>query len=197
MGAALTVQVIYQSIEQQTQEIKDKLAKRGERIRQATVDEEELLRHYRRIESLFRQLQTDATVSVWSITNEHLTNTRLEGLEPVKQATYDSNLSTEIDRWTCTEGTRMNGMAGTGKTTIAYTFCEQLEERKLLAASFFCARSSADCRNVSRIVPTIAYQLARYSIPFKSVLCQTLDQDPDIGTKNLKKQFEQLLEVPL
>ncbi|CAE6419124.1 unnamed protein product [Rhizoctonia solani] len=144
-------------------------------------------------------------------------NTRLEGLHPSKQAAYDSSLSAEINRRGCAEGTRvavlaeldewlygstspvywMNGMPGTGKTTIACTFSERLEDRKLLAASFFCTRSSADCKNVARIVPTIAYQLARYSIPFQSALCEVLGQDPDLGTRNMAKQFERLLREPL
>ncbi|KAF8753734.1 ribosomal large subunit assembly [Rhizoctonia solani] len=157
-------------------------------------------------------------MSTWSIANEHLVNTRLEGLNPVKQATYDSNLSTEINRRSCTEGTRvgvlddldnwvynptsrsvywMNGMAGTGKTTIASTFCDRVEKRKLLAASFFCTRSSSECRNVSRIIPTIAYQLARYSIPYRAALYKILGQNPDIGSKNVLKQFEHLLKEPL
>ncbi|KEP45068.1 vegetative incompatibility protein HET-E-1 [Rhizoctonia solani 123E] len=157
-------------------------------------------------------------MSTWSIVNENLVNTRLECLSPAKQASYDSSLSTQISRRGCTEGTRigvldglddwiydptsssiywMNGMAGTGKTTIASTFCERIERRKLLAASFFCTRTSAECRDISRIVPTIAYQLARYSIPFQSALCNILGQNPDIGSKNVLKQFELLLKEPL
>ncbi|KDN46748.1 hypothetical protein RSAG8_04128, partial [Rhizoctonia solani AG-8 WAC10335] len=50
------------------------------------------------------------------------------------------------------------------------------DEHKLLAASFFCAGCSVDCTN--------------------SVLCETLDQDPDIGTKNLTEQFEKVLKEP-
>ncbi|KAH7304340.1 hypothetical protein B0J17DRAFT_544309, partial [Rhizoctonia solani] len=46
----------------------------------------------------------------------------------------------------------MNGMVGTVKTTIASTFCEQVKKRNLLAASFFCTRSSADRRVETRII---------------------------------------------
>ncbi|CAE6406594.1 unnamed protein product [Rhizoctonia solani] len=88
-------------------------------------------------------------------------------------------------------------MAGTGKTTIAYTFCEQVEKRKQLGASFFCTRNAVDCRNTSRIVPTIAYQLALYSTPYRYALCKVLGQNPDIGSKHVLKQFEQLLIEPL
>ncbi|KAG8740699.1 hypothetical protein FRC11_000129, partial [Ceratobasidium sp. 423] len=167
----------------------------------ASKNEEELVGHYQQIQSHFRQLQ----------------NTRLEGLNPAKEAAYHSTISTGTNRRGCTEGTRigvldgldewvdavpspiywMNGMAGTGKTTIASTFCERVERRKLLAASFFCSRSSAECRNVTRIVPTIAYQLAQYSTPFQSALCEILGQNPDIGSKNTLRQFEQLLKEPL
>ncbi|CAE6456641.1 unnamed protein product, partial [Rhizoctonia solani] len=209
---------IAMTIERQGNGIRDRLDHMRGGIGDAKADEEELVKHYRRIQFCFRQLQTNATMSTWSIANEHLVNARLEGLSPVKQATYDSSLSTQINRRGCTEGTRvgvlagidgwlhnttspsiywMNGMAGTGKTTIASTFCERVEERKLLAASFFCTRSSAECRNVARIVPTIAYQLARYSAPFQSALCKILGQNPDIGSKNVLRQFEQLLKEPL
>ncbi|KAF8753663.1 hypothetical protein RHS01_06821 [Rhizoctonia solani] len=91
----------------------------------------------------------------------------------------------------------MSGMAGTGKTTIACTFAKWLEAEKLLAASFFCTRTSADCQDVTRIIPTVAYQLARYSIPFRSALCDILGNDSDIGSKDIAAQFEKLILDPL
>ncbi|KAB5590911.1 hypothetical protein CTheo_5637 [Ceratobasidium theobromae] len=207
------------SIEQQAKLIKEKQERgTGTRLIEAMVDDNELLGHYKRIESLFRQLQTDTTLSMLGALDEHVANTRLESLTPAKLASYDSTLSTEIHRRTCTEGTRtailsgmetwscdldapelywMDGMAGTGKTTIACSFSKMLEGRKQLAASFFCTRTSPECRQVSRIVPTIAYQLARYSVPFQSTLCEILGNEPDIGSKNVVKQVERLLVEPL
>ncbi|CUA75297.1 Vegetative incompatibility protein HET-E-1 [Podospora anserina] [Rhizoctonia solani] len=162
----------------------------------AKEDEEDVIRHYRRIQSCFRQLQMNLNASTWSIANEHLVNTRLEALNPVKLATYDLKLSSTVSRRSCTEGTRieilsnlknwiydsdapsiywMNGMAGTGKTTIACTFSEVLERGKRLAASFFCTRTTAECRD----------------------LCELLGDEPDLGSKNIQKQFERLLHDPL
>ncbi len=66
----------------------------------------------------------------------------------------------------------MNGMAGTGKTTIAYSFCEQLQEKGLLGANFFCSRSLAECSDVRNIIPTTARQLARSSPQFASALVE-------------------------
>ncbi|CAE6502655.1 unnamed protein product [Rhizoctonia solani] len=184
----------------------------------ASTDEENLLRCYHRIEQLFRQLQGEASMSTWNIANKQLINTQLNSLEPEKLATFDSSLSAKIGRRTCTENTRtqilrdsvawtedpnaakiywMNGMAGTGKTTIASSLCVTLEARKQLAASFFCTRTWPGCRAAERIVPTIAYQFARFSIPFRSALCKVLDEYPDIGTKNISSQFNRLLMQPL
>ncbi|KDN34892.1 hypothetical protein RSAG8_12032, partial [Rhizoctonia solani AG-8 WAC10335] len=151
-------------------------------------------------------------------TTSPATDTKLNNLNPAKQAAYDSDLAIEINRRGCAEGTRVgvladldhwlydsasppicwiNGMAGTGKTTIAYTFCEIVEKRKLFAASFFCTRSSAECRNVARIVPTIAYQLARYSTPYRSALSKVLGKITDFSSKHVLTQFAQLLKEPL
>ncbi|QRV94669.1 Notchless protein [Ceratobasidium sp. AG-Ba] len=150
--------------------------------------------------------------------NEQLANSRLEAMQPVKQGRYDSSAATMVRRRACTPNTRialleelqawannpngpkvywMNGMAGTGKTTIAYTFCRMLEKTHQLAASFFCSRELPDCRDSTRIVPTLAYQLARFSPPFHAALCRMLSEDPDFGTREVPIQFEKLLAEPL
>ncbi|CAE6471647.1 unnamed protein product [Rhizoctonia solani] len=162
------------------------------RVLGPTGNEEDLIRRYRRIEQLFQQLQGEASLSAWNISSKHYVNTQLESLRSAKLARYDSELATEFSRRACTKNTRieilkelvqwsedpssgmakvywMNGMAGTGKTTIAYSACVALEARKQLAASFFCTRTSPECRDAKRIIPTIAYQLARRSTPFRPV----------------------------
>ncbi|KAH7327665.1 hypothetical protein B0J17DRAFT_722657 [Rhizoctonia solani] len=158
--------------------------------------EEDLIRRYRRIEQLFRQLHGEASMSTWSAVDELRVEQYLKDLHPAKLARFDSELSTEVSRRSCTKDTRtkilddsiswsenpdqakiywMNGMAGTGKTTIAYSFCEKLKAQGQLAAGFFCTRASAECREAKRIIPTIAYQLARRFAPFRSSLFQQLN----------------------
>ncbi|CAE6340765.1 unnamed protein product [Rhizoctonia solani] len=210
---------IVNGIERQAKEIEKKTERgTGRRMIMAAADEEDLMRRFRRIQSLFRQLQTNLSMSILKDTNELVVDGRLGKLKSEMQATYNSVLSASTNRRTCTEGTRtqvlselkgwvfqtdahavywMSGMAGTGKTTIACTFAKWLEQERLLAASFFCTRTSADCRNVTRIIPTVAYQLARYSIPFQSALCKVLGSDPDIGAKDITTQFKHLLIDPL
>jgi hypothetical protein len=88
-------------------------------------------------------------------------------------------------------------MAGTGKTTIAYSLSEMLEDVCQLGASFFCSRLVPHCRDVNKIIPTIAYQLAAFSYPFRSALCDVLKDDQDVGSYNLRTQFNNLLNKPL
>ncbi|KAG8770711.1 hypothetical protein FRC12_004096 [Ceratobasidium sp. 428] len=148
----------------------------------------------------------------------HIQNTILGGLNPVQMATYNSSAASQTRRRGCTENTRqvilrdlrrwasdpqgakvywMNGMAGTGKTTIAYSLCSELESSGQLAASFFCSRLLPECQDVSRIIPTIAYRLAIFYPPIKEVLCRLLGSDPTTGTHGVMTQFEQLVDKPL
>ncbi|KAH7327622.1 hypothetical protein B0J17DRAFT_680375 [Rhizoctonia solani] len=184
----------------------------------APTDSEDPLRCYRRIEQLFRQLLGEAIMSTRNIVNKQYINTQLDGLDTAKLAAFDSSLMDEIGRRTCSEHTRtkilqdsvawtedpnapkiywMNGMAGTGKTTIAFGLCVALNARKQLAASFFCTRTSPECREAKRIVPTIACQFAWFSAPFRSALSNALDENPGIGAKNMSSQFDILLKRPL
>ncbi|CUA74660.1 putative WD repeat-containing protein all2124 [Nostoc sp, PCC 7120] [Rhizoctonia solani] len=188
------------------------------RLLGASTTEDDLIRRYRRIEQLFRQLQGEASMSTWNTVDELRVDQQLKDLLPSKLARFNSELSTEVSRRGCTKHTRttileesmawsedpamakvywMNGMAGTGKTTIAYSVCERLETGKQLAASFFCTRASPECREAKRIIPTIAYQLARRFLPFRYSLCQQLKKDPDISTGQLSDQFDLLLKKPL
>ncbi|KAF8965910.1 hypothetical protein BDZ97DRAFT_739842 [Flammula alnicola] len=139
-------------------------------------------------------------------------------MSPVDDARYNSSYSTTIKRRGCTAETRekiledlkgwvvdpkgakvywMNGMAGTGKTTIVYSLCEWLEENRQLGGNFFCSRISALCRNVNNIVPTLAYQLAQYSPAFRSTLCKVLEEKPEASKLNVERQFEKLVREPM
>jgi hypothetical protein len=90
----------------------------------------------------------------------------------------------------------LNGMAGTGKTTISYSFSSLLECFGLLGATFFCTRRDDDCTKVNRIIPTIVYQLAlRFPAVLES-LPELLKHHPDVGNKTITRQFNDWL-VPV
>ncbi|CEL63152.1 hypothetical protein RSOLAG1IB_05192 [Rhizoctonia solani AG-1 IB] len=91
----------------------------------------------------------------------------------------------------------MNGMAGTGKTTIAYTLCHRLESTKQLGACFFCSRISPDCRDVNRVLSTIAYQLSEFSNPYRNKIFEVLSATHNIAQRNIHVQFNELILKPL
>ena len=54
----------------------------------------------------------------------------------------------------------LNGLAGTGKSTIAQTFAEMTFADGMLGASFFYSRDYDERSNLRTIFPTLAFQLA-------------------------------------
>ena len=91
----------------------------------------------------------------------------------------------------------LNGLAGTGKTTIAQTFSERLFADGGLGASFFCSRDFEDRRNLHCIFPTLAFQLAHRYPGFRSTLIPLLRSNPDIGYESLFNQMRALIVEPL
>ena len=90
----------------------------------------------------------------------------------------------------------LNGMAGTGKTTIAFTFSQILDNNQMLGASFFCSHSDTDSSNADLIFPTLAYELARHSAAASDVLLNALKMDRDVGDKAIRDQFVKLIVSP-
>ena len=93
----------------------------------------------------------------------------------------------------------LNGMAGTGKTSIAHSLCEKLHEHKLLGASFFCSRSaSSEVRDARFIIPTIASTLSQVSPMLRSAMREVIEEQPDVGfLHKLSAQFRLLLVDPI
>ena len=91
----------------------------------------------------------------------------------------------------------LNGLAGTGKSTIAQTFAETSFADGKLGASFFCSRDFEDRSNLKMIFPTLAFQLAyRYPL-FRKQLLQVLRAHRDVGQESLCSQMEKLIVGPL
>ncbi|CEO59702.1 hypothetical protein PMG11_04369 [Penicillium brasilianum] len=91
----------------------------------------------------------------------------------------------------------LQGMAGTGKSTISRTVANSLKHTHHLGASFFFKRGEEDRGNAKKIFPTLIKQLMLRISGLKSGVQKALDHDPEIATKSLKEQFEQLLLQPL
>ncbi|KAJ6028867.1 hypothetical protein N7540_004443 [Penicillium herquei] len=91
----------------------------------------------------------------------------------------------------------LNGIAGTGKSTVSRTVAKSLMNTNHLGASFFFKRGEGDRGNAKKFFPTLTRQLILKISELRSGVQNALDQDPDIASKSLKEQFEKLLLQPL
>ena len=91
----------------------------------------------------------------------------------------------------------LNGMAGTGKSTIARTIAHLFADTGQLGASFFFKKGEGDRSNASRFFTTIATDLMARLPDLISSITKAVDADPAISEKALKDQFEKLILQPL
>ena len=91
----------------------------------------------------------------------------------------------------------LNGLAGTGKTTIAQTIAERVFANGQFGASFFCSRDFEDRRNLQFIFPTLAVQLARRYTKFRSIFVPLVQSNPGIIHESLYNQMNKLIVGPL
>jgi len=137
----------------------------------------------------------------------------LDGCRRAEGAAYDHG-----DRRGCLRGTRetvlneiklwindfdkspvfwLNGLAGTGKSTIAQTIAEHMFAEGVLGASFFCSRDFKDRSDLRFIFPTLAFQLAHKYPDFRTHLVSLLGSNPDVVYQSLYSQMERLIVKPL
>ncbi|KAL6691296.1 putative wd40 protein [Trichoderma pleuroticola] len=119
---------------------------------------------------------------------ECLQGTRTKILHDIEE--WATSLSSKCIFW-------LNGMAGTGKSTISRTIARSLREKKLLGASFFFKKGEADRGNATRFFSTIASQLQTRIPGMADRLRKVIDFESQISTKSLKEQFERLILEPV
>ncbi|KAE9385621.1 hypothetical protein BT96DRAFT_574609 [Gymnopus androsaceus JB14] len=180
---------------------------------QSSDNKEEIEKILRSIDDATQDFQLDITLLNIRLTQEIKDNTeilRLKSLNPSFEA-----LHTQDGRDRCVKETRvhiieqilswckdlspespsiywLNGMAGTGKSTIALTICDMLtkdNKATRLGASFFCSHQVLNRGKQANVIPTIAHQLALSFPPFgRALLDAKLDAQP-IAVKEHSKRM--------
>ena len=107
----------------------------------------------------------------------------------------------EISEWADGDGEYcifwLNGMAGTGKSTIARTVADMFYAQKRLAASFFFSRGGGDVGSAGKFFATVARQLGDISPVLRRHICVAITEQKEIVSQTLRDQWNQLILQPL
>ncbi|KAF5696308.1 G-protein beta WD-40 repeat-containing protein [Fusarium mundagurra] len=147
---------------------------------------------------------------------ESRARTVIDSLPIARGATFDS-----ADHWleaTCLENTRvdvlhqidewavdfgsttlfwLNGMAGTGKSTIARTVAHRLAVSGRLGGSFFFKRGEADRDNPTKLFTTLAAGLHRWQPATSQNIEAEIDKSPQIFHQFCGQQLQKLILDPI
>ncbi|KAH8782169.1 hypothetical protein BGZ57DRAFT_886496 [Hyaloscypha finlandica] len=157
-------------------------------------------------------LQVDQEVQILNIHQKIV----LDKLRSADNAAFDSHdeehnarcyqgtraeLLRQIYSWASDRGSErifwLNGMAGTGKSTISRTVAQNFADKGELGASFFFKRGEGDRGHAGMFFATIATQLVQKLPCLAPHVQNTIEADPGISRKALKQQFDALVLQPL
>lgn len=120
--------------------------------------------------------------------DECLNGTRTTVLEGIQTWIFDDN--PQRIYW-------LNGLAGTGESTLAKSIAHFAEDNGLLGASFFCSREEETRSNVDLIFPTLAYQLSETVPGFGTALIDVIKKRRDIDHALSPDQLLKMIVEPL
>ncbi|KAL3431437.1 hypothetical protein BDV09DRAFT_150739 [Aspergillus tetrazonus] len=119
---------------------------------------------------------------------ECLPETRTELLEEIKSWATDPHRQPVF--W-------LQGMAGTGKSTVSRTVARWLDNEGLLGGSFFFKKGGTDREDAKRLFTTLTKQIMERLPPLRQPIKEAIRTSRDIGSRNPQEQFNELLFKPL
>ncbi|KAF7979694.1 hypothetical protein HWV62_41711 [Athelia sp. TMB] len=134
----------------------------------------------------------------------------LRGLDPAKMNAADrpmclpgtrKDLLKQIFDWLMTPSEEnvlwIHGAAGLGKSTLATTVAEYFRGLQRRGAFLFFDRNSPIESAPSRVISTLAYQMAEHNGDVRAAISAAIDRDPQLVSAPLSSQFVSLLSEPL
>lgn len=91
----------------------------------------------------------------------------------------------------------LRGTDGIGKSTVARTVAQRYNKQGKLGASFFFSKGEGDLSGSTKLVSSLAQQLAK-SIPHtRRFICDAISANPEIMRRPLEEQWIELISKPL
>ncbi|KAH7410673.1 vegetative incompatibility protein HET-E-1 [Cadophora sp. MPI-SDFR-AT-0126] len=91
----------------------------------------------------------------------------------------------------------LNGLAGTGKSTVARTIARRYFEEERLGASFFFSTGGGDVSHAGKFFTSIATQLANNVPSLRQYIYDAIAKRKDVASQSLRDQWRQLILRPL
>ncbi|KAF9014715.1 WD40 repeat-like protein [Hymenopellis radicata] len=189
------------------------------RLADNSVDEGKLVAAYQQVKDVLNEFQLEVGLEIERNVQDILKEVVFHKVPRSRHALFHAAIKTDtLSRGPCTAGTRveildkimswaraddadapsvfwLTGLAGTGKTTIAYTICERMQTENKRFVSFFCSRQ-LDSKDSHLIVPTISRYLAELFCSYASELVPILQGHSALGEAPIHVQINNLLVAP-
>ncbi len=91
----------------------------------------------------------------------------------------------------------LNGLAGTGKSTVSYTVARRYNKQKRLRASFFFSKGGRDMSHAGKFFTSLAVQLTFNMPSLRQYICEAVIKQSNIASLSLAEQWRQLVLSPL
>ncbi|RTE82895.1 hypothetical protein BHE90_002578 [Fusarium euwallaceae] len=119
-----------------------------------------------------------------------LEDTRVDVLREIYEWASDPDSNSTTLFW-------LNGMAGTGKSTISRTVAQHLAKEGTFGGSFFFKKGEIDRSNPSKLFTSLAAGLSRWQSAVSQYIGEAIDQNPQIFDQMPHQQFSKLILEPL
>ncbi|RXW14765.1 hypothetical protein EST38_g11089 [Candolleomyces aberdarensis] len=90
----------------------------------------------------------------------------------------------------------MTGAAGAGKSALQQTIAERCADSDILGCSIFFSSQDPTRNDLSRIIPTIAFQLGQHDPRLQDYIRRAIEKDPPIFTRTIRTQMDRLVVRP-
>jgi WD40 repeat protein len=125
----------------------------------------------------------------WDVDKCCLEGTRVEIIDRIISWAKDISPNVPKVFW-------FTGPAGSGKTTITHSIAQKLHDAGMLGGSFFFKRDIAEQSDPTKVIVTLAYEMASHNLAFKIAIAKVLKEDGFIPTSP-SAQLQKLLIQPL